>query len=90
LFDWLYARKNNGTFVLRIEDTDVERSSQEMTQGILDAMSWLGLHWDEGPHMQSAGFEKHRRAVQGLLDSGHAYYCFCSPELLDQKRKEGM
>jgi glutamyl-tRNA synthetase len=88
LFDWLYARKHNGTFVLRIEDTDVERSSDEMTQGILDAMKWLGLHWDEGPYMQSAGFERHRNAAKSLLASGHAYYCFCSPELLDQKRKE--
>jgi glutamyl-tRNA synthetase len=88
LFDWLFARKQNGTFVLRIEDTDVERSSQEMTQGILDAMKWLGLPWDEGPYMQSAGFEHHRNSAYSLLNSGHAYYCFCSPELLDQKRKE--
>ncbi|PYR85143.1 MAG: glutamate--tRNA ligase, partial [Acidobacteria bacterium] len=50
LFDWLFARKHQGTFVLRIEDTDVERSSEEMTRGILDAMTWLGLHWDEGPY----------------------------------------
>jgi glutamyl-tRNA synthetase len=88
LFDWLFARKHGGTFVLRIEDTDTERSSDEMTQGILDAMDWLGLHWDDGPYMQSAGFEKHREAVQRLLASGHTYHCFCSPELLDQKRKE--
>ena len=88
LFDWLFARKHNGVFVLRIEDTDVERSSEEMTRGILDAMTWLGLHWDEGPHMQSAGFDHHRRSVDSLLASGNAYYCFCSPELLDQKRKE--
>ena len=59
-----------------------------MTQGILDAMTWLGLHWDEGPYMQSAGVDKHRAAIQRLLESGHAYHCFCSPELLDQKRKE--
>jgi glutamyl-tRNA synthetase len=88
LFDWLFARKHGGTFVLRIEDTDTERSSDEMTQGILDAMDWLGLHWDEGPFMQSAGFERHHEAVQQLLASGHTYHCFCSPELLDQKRKE--
>ena len=88
LFDWLFARKHKGTFVLRIEDTDVERSSDEMTQGILDAMEWLGLRWDEGPCMQSAGFEQHRKAAVGLLETGQAYYCFCSPELLDQKRKE--
>ena len=88
LFDWLYARKHNGTFVLRIEDTDTERSSDEMTRGILEAMEWLGLPWDEGPYMQSAGFEQHRTAALRLLESGHAYHCFCSPELLDQKRKE--
>jgi glutamyl-tRNA synthetase len=88
LFDWLFARKNNGIFVLRIEDTDTERSSDEMTQGILDAMEWLGLRWDEGPYMQSAGVDRHREAAQTVLKSGHAYYCFCSPELLDQKRKE--
>jgi glutamyl-tRNA synthetase len=88
LFDWLFARKYNGVFILRIEDTDVERSSEEMTRGILDAMTWLGLKWDEGPYLQSAGFEQHREAVQKLLRSGNAYYCFCSPELLDSKRKE--
>jgi glutamyl-tRNA synthetase len=88
LFDWLFARKHNGTFVLRIEDTDTERSSDEMTRGILEAMEWLGLQWDEGPFMQSAGVEQHRQAALRLLDSGHAYHCFCSPELLEQKRKE--
>jgi len=88
LFDWLFARKHNGVFILRIEDTDVERSSEEMTRGILDAMTWLGLKWDEGPYLQSAGFEQHREAVQNLLRSRNAYYCFCSPELLDSKRKE--
>ena len=88
LFDWLFARQHNGIFILRIEDTDVERSSEEMTRGILDAMTWLGLNWDEGPYLQSAGFEQHRESVQRLLRSGNAYYCFCSPELLDSKRKE--
>jgi glutamyl-tRNA synthetase len=88
LFDWLFTRKHAGAFILRIEDTDIERSSEEMTRGILDAMTWLGLHWDEGPYMQSAGFDQHREAVRKLLESGHAYYCFCSPELLEQKRKE--
>ena len=88
LFDWLFARKHSGVFILRIEDTDVERSSEEMTRGILDAMTWLGLKWDEGPYLQSAGFVQHREAVQNLLRSGNAYHCFCSPELLDSKRKE--
>src|SRR5262249_50581815 len=72
----------------RIEDTDTERSSDEMTRGILEAMEWLGLVWDEGPFMQSAGFEQHRQAALRLLESGHAYHCFCSPELLEQKRKD--
>src|ERR1051326_6453860 len=63
LFDWVFARKHKGTFVLRIEDTDTERSSEEMTRGILEAMEWLGLTWDEGPFMQSAGFEGHRQAA---------------------------
>ena len=88
MFDWLFARKHKGVFVLRIEDTDTERSSDEMTQGILEAMQWLGLTWDEGPFMQSAGFERHRSAARGLLESGNAYQCFCPPELLEQKRKE--
>jgi glutamyl-tRNA synthetase len=88
LFDWLFARKHHGVFILRIEDTDVERSSEEMTRGILDAMTWLGLTWDEGPYLQSAGFEQHREAVQNLLRSDNAYSCFCSPELLNSKRKE--
>jgi glutamyl-tRNA synthetase len=88
LFDWLYARKNNGTFVLRIEDTDTERSSVEMTQGILDALTWLGLTWDEGPFLQSAGVERHRKAAAQLVETGHAYRCFCSAELIEQKRKD--
>src|SRR4029077_8709725 len=85
LFDWLFARKHNGTFVLRIEDTDTERSSDEMTRGILDAMTWLGLTWDEGPFLQSAGFARHREAAAKLLESGHAYHCFCTTEILEEK-----
>lgn len=88
LFDWLFARKYNGTFILRIEDTDVERSSEAMTQGILDAMKWLGLDWDEGPYHQSRRLDTYRKAALRLAESGHAYYCFCSPELLEQKRRE--
>ena len=73
LFDWLFARRFNGTFVLRIEDTDVERSSEEMTRGILDAMTWLGLHWDEGPYYQSKRLELYREAAERLVGEGHAY-----------------
>src|SRR5438132_5735047 len=75
LFVWLFARKNNGTFILRIEDTDVERSSDEMTKGILDSLTWLDLKWDEGPYYQSQRFGEHRAAALRLVDSAHAYYC---------------
>lgn len=88
LFDWLFARKYKGVFVLRIEDTDLERSTDENTQAILQSMTWLGLHWDEGPFFQSQRVDAHRAAVQRLMESGHAYYCFCSRELLERKRKE--
>lgn len=87
LFNWLFARKTGGVFVLRIEDTDVARSSEEMTQGILDAMTWLGLGWDEGPFFQSQRLDRYREAADQLLASDHAYLCFCSPDLLEQKRR---
>ena len=73
LFDWLFARKNQGTFVLRIEDTDVERSSDEMTRGILEAMTWLGLHWDEGPYYQSKRLDLYRETADRLVKQGFAY-----------------
>jgi glutamyl-tRNA synthetase len=88
LFVWLFARKHHGTFILRIEDTDLERSSEDMTRGILESLKWLGLDWDEGPYLQSARSGQHRDAAARLLESGQAYRCFCSPELIDQKRKE--
>ncbi len=74
LLDWLFARKHGGTFVLRIEDTDIERSSQEMTRGILDAMTWLGLHWDEGPYYQSQRLDVYRETAGRLVSAGHAYH----------------
>ena len=74
LFDWLFARKHSGTFVLRIEDTDVDRSSDEMTQGILEAMTWLGLHWDEGPYYQSKRLELYRETAERLISTGAAYH----------------
>ena len=73
LFDWLFARKNQGTFVLRIEDTDIERSSDEMTRGILEAMTWLGLHWDEGPYYQSKRLDLYRETADRLVKQGFAY-----------------
>ncbi len=88
LYNWLFARKNNGTFVLRIEDTDAERSTKESIRQILDGMQWLGLNWDEGPFFQSERIETHREAARKLLESGSAYKCFCTKEELDAKRKK--
>src|SRR5260370_1230826 len=78
LFNWLYARHHGGTFVLRIEDTDVERSRQEWTLGIQSTLRWLGLDWDEGPYLQSARFDRHLQAARQLLESGAAYESFCT------------
>jgi glutamyl-tRNA synthetase len=94
LFNWLYARRHGGLFVLRIEDTDAERSSAAMVQGILDGLRWLGLDWDEGPdidgpygpYFQSKRFDRHRRMADELLASGAAYYCYCTPEELQARR----
>jgi glutamyl-tRNA synthetase len=95
LFNWLYARRHGGTFVLRIEDTDAERSSWEMVSGIVDGMRWLGLDWDEGPdvggphapYFQSERLEKYRSAAAQLVERGAAYYCYCTAETLQQKRQ---
>jgi glutamyl-tRNA synthetase len=94
LFNWLYARHHGGVFVLRIEDTDVERSSADMVTGILDGLRWLGINWDEGPevggphgpYFQSQRFDRHRAAAARLLASGHAYRCYCTPARLQQER----
>jgi glutamyl-tRNA synthetase len=94
LFNWLYARRHGGTFVLRIEDTDVERSSADMVTGILEGLRWLGITWDEGPdaggphgpYFQSERLGRYRSAVEKLLASGHAYRCYCPPERLRQER----
>ena len=87
LFNWLFARHTGGTFILRIEDTDFERSSEAMVEGILDGMRWLGLNWDEGPFYQSQRLDLYHAAAQRLLDSGHAYPCFCTKEDLEHRRK---
>ncbi|HPX56840.1 MAG TPA: glutamate--tRNA ligase [Syntrophales bacterium] len=87
LFNWLYARHMGGAFVLRIEDTDQQRSTDESTRAILDAMTWLGLDWDEGPFYQAQRVENHRAMVKKLLQEGKAYYCTCSPDELEEKRK---
>lgn len=88
IFNWLYARKYNGKFILRIEDTDAERSTEDAIQGILDGLQWLGLQWDSGPDFQSRHTAAHLAAAQKLMDKGHAYKCFCSKEVLEQKRVE--
>lgn len=88
LFCYLFARKHGGEFVLRIEDTDRARSTQESVQAILDGMAWLGLEYDEGPFYQTQRFERYREVVKQLLDTGHAYYCYCTPEELTAMREE--
>jgi glutamyl-tRNA synthetase len=87
LFNWLFARHHGGVFILRIEDTDRERSSDAMVQAILDGMEWLGLDWDEGPHHQADGVDRHRRDALRLLEDGKAYRCFCTPDILEAKRR---
>jgi len=88
LFCWLHARQHHGRFVLRVEDTDRERSSEEAVQAILEGMSWLGLEYDEGPHYQSERDEHYRTVVDRLLREGKAYRCYCSKERLDALREE--
>jgi len=88
LFSWLYARKHGGKFILRIEDTDLERSTQESVNAILEGMTWLGLEYDEGPFYQTQRFDRYKEVIQQLLDQGDAYYCYCSKEGLDVLREE--
>ena len=88
LYSWLHARQNGGKFVLRIEDTDLERSTQESVQAILDGMQWLGLDYDEGPYYQTHRFDRYKEVIDGLLAQGHAYHCECSRERLDEVREQ--
>jgi glutamyl-tRNA synthetase len=90
IFNWLYARNNGGKFILRIEDTDVARSSEEMSEGILISMAWLGMDWDEGPIYQSKRLELYRERAEELVEKGFAYHCFCSPEEIEMRKKEGL
>jgi glutamyl-tRNA synthetase len=90
LFSWLYARKHGGKFILRIEDTDIVRSTQESVDAILQGMAWLGLDYDAGPFYQTQHFERYKAIIQTLIDQGHAYYCTCSKEALEQLRTEQM
>lgn len=90
LFSWLYARQQGGQFVLRIEDTDRERSTQASVDAILQGMEWLGLDYDEGPYYQTQRMERYAEVIQQLLDTGHAYYCYCSKEEVDEMREAAM
>ncbi|CAG0928368.1 glutamyl-tRNA synthetase [Rhodocyclaceae bacterium] len=90
LFNWLLARKEKGTFILRIEDTDVARSTQESVDAILEGMSWLGLDWNEGPFYQSERFPVYKKFVEKLVAEGRAYRCYCTSEELEAKRELAM
>ncbi len=90
LFNWLFARHHGGKFILRIEDTDQTRSTDESIQIILDGMKWLGLDWDEGPFRQTDRMAVYREHIERLLKAGKAYYCYCTPEELETRRKEAM
>lgn len=90
LFNWLYARHTNGRFILRIEDTDVERSTQASVDAIFEAMEWLGIDWDDGPYFQSKRIDIYKEYINKLIETGHAYYCTCSPERLEEMRAKAM
>ncbi|MHC4459671.1 MAG: glutamate--tRNA ligase, partial [Planctomycetota bacterium] len=90
IFNWLYARHMKGRFVLRIEDTDKARSTNESVEAICEALEWLGVDWDEGPYFQSERSEIYQQHIRQLLTANRAYYCTCSPESLEAMRKKGM
>lgn len=90
LYCWLYARKTRGTFILRIEDTDLERSTPESVQAILDGMTWLNLSYDEGPFYQTKRFDRYKEVIAQMLNAGSAYRCYCSKERLEKLREEQM
>jgi len=90
LFNWLFSRHSGGVFILRIEDTDQERSTEASTNAILDAMTWLGLNWDEGPFYQAERISRYQEAVRKLIDEGKAFRCICTPEVLEEKRKKAL
>ena len=90
IFNWLYARRMKGKFVLRIEDTDIERSTQAAIDAIFEALEWLGIDWDEGPYYQTQRLEIYNSYLDRLIDSGQAYYCTCSPDEIEAMRKKAM
>jgi len=87
IYNWLFAKKHNATFILRIEDTDVERSTKDSIDGIINGLNWLGITWDEGPYFQSDHINEHIETAHKLVETGHAYKCFCTKEELDRKRQ---
>jgi glutamyl-tRNA synthetase len=90
VFNWLYARRMQGKFVLRIEDTDTMRSTQEAIDAIFEALEWLGIDWDEGPYYQTQRLEIYNSYLERLIDSGQAYYCTCSPQDIEAMRQKAM
>ena len=90
LFNWFFSRNRGGKFVLRIEDTDLERSTEASVKAIMDAMEWLELTWDEGPFFQTQRLDVYREYAGKLVDSSHAFWCECSPEELENRRKTAM
>ena len=88
LFNWLYARKNKGKFLLRIEDTDLERSEERYTADILASLGWLGLQWDEDPVYQSRRLDSYRDAAELLVKAGHAYKCYCTEAEVEKMREK--
>ena len=90
LYNWLYAKKTGGKLILRIEDTDAERSSEESIQGIIEGLNWLGIDWDEGPYFQTEFAKDHEQVAERLLAEGKAYKCFCTKEELDAKREAAL
>ncbi|MDH3358746.1 MAG: glutamate--tRNA ligase family protein, partial [Desulfobacteraceae bacterium] len=90
IFNWLFAQKTGGKLILRIEDTDAQRSTEESIQGIVDGLKWLGITWDEGPYFQTQFINEHLASARKLLESGHAYKCFCTIEELENKRQEAL
>ena len=88
LYSWLYAKKNGGDFILRIEDTDLERSTQESVDAIMDGMNWLNLDWNKGPYFQTERFDRYKEVIAQLIESGNAYRCYCTPEEVEAMREE--
>ncbi|QDP01589.1 glutamate--tRNA ligase [Thalassotalea sp. PS06] len=88
LYSWLFAKKNGGDFVLRIEDTDLERSTQASVDAIMDGMNWLNLDWNLGPYFQTKRFDRYKEVIQQLIDNGQAYRCYCTPEEVEAMREE--